>query len=170
MDHRTPARTPPPPGPDAARALPDPPSERHVPVDAVTRRIANPLLGLAIRLGWGVRGTRILTVTGRRSGLDRHHIVIPIEVDGIRFLVAPRGRTDWVRNLQSAGRGRLRLGRRREEIVAAEVDDADKVPVLREYLAANRALVSGILGDLDAESPPEDLAAAAEGVPVFRIR
>lgn len=108
-----------------ARHVPVPthPTEpaRHVPVDAVTRRIANPLLRILARCGWGVRGVRILTVVGRRSGRQRDGVVIPVEVDGVEHLVAPRGHTDWVRNLRAAGRGELRLGRRRTPFLATEL-------------------------------------------------
>lgn len=94
---------------------------RHVRVDTVTRFVANPLLRLLVRLGWGVRGVRILTVDGRRSGRERQSIVIPIVVDGALHLVAPRGDTDWVRNLRAAGRAGLRLGRRRLAFTATEL-------------------------------------------------
>src|SRR5699024_2769886 len=57
-------------------------ADRHVPIDRITRRVANPVLSSAIRLGWGPKGARILTVTGRRSGLERHSIVIPTEIAG----------------------------------------------------------------------------------------
>lgn len=143
--------------------------ERHVPVDGFTRRIANPLLGIAVRSGWGVHGARILTIAGRRSGRPRHSIVIPVDVDGHRFLVAPRGATDWVRNLRSAGAGALRVGRHREAVSAVELDDSDKAAVLRRYLERNRALVADILGDLDRTSSDADLLAAGAGIPVFRL-
>lgn len=154
-----------PPSPDEGVASP----ERHVAVDALTRRVANPLLSAAIRLGWGVRGARILSVVGRRSGFERRAIVIPVEIDGDLHLVAPRGGTDWVRNLRAAGTCGLRLGRHHEEFDAVEVDGLGRLPVLRHYLARNRALVAGILDDLDEDSADADLVAAATGIPVFRL-
>lgn len=143
--------------------------ERHVPVDALTRRLANPLLGAAIRLGWGVRGARLLLVPGRRSGVEHRTVVIPVAVGSESFLVSPRGATDWVRNLRAAGRARLRLGRRLQPITVADVEDPAKIAVLRRYLDENGSLVAGILEGLDAESPEADLAAAAAGIPVFRM-
>ena len=50
------------------------------------------------------------------------------------YLVAPRGHTQWVRNLRVAGDGQLLLGRRRQRFVASEIADADKEPILRSYL------------------------------------
>lgn len=141
---------------------------RHVAVDTVTHRIVNPLLRFAVRCGWGMRGTRILTVAGRRSGRLRDSIVIPVEVDGVRHLVAPRGSTDWVRNLRTAGSGSLRLGRRREQVTAIELPDGEKAPVLRRYLADNGDLIADIV-DVDADASDTDLITAGAGVPVFRL-
>ncbi len=72
-------------------------------------------------------GSRELRVVGRRSGQVRTTVVNLLEVDGRRYLVAPRGTTEWV-NLRVAGAGELRVGRQVEDFTAAEVGDADKVP------------------------------------------
>ena len=62
---------------------------------AFTRRLANPL---AMRLNG--RGVATLTVVGRRTGVPRKVPVIPVEVEGIRYLVSPYGESEWVRNLR----------------------------------------------------------------------
>src|SRR5580693_6286851 len=54
--------------------------------------------------------------------------------DGHRYLVAPRGETQWVRNLRAVGTGELRVGRRAESFRGRELADDEKVPVLRAYL------------------------------------
>lgn len=157
------------PTPAADPPVPSRAGERHLPVDVITRRVANPLLGLALRLGWGVRGARLLLVPGRRSGIERHAVVIPVAWGPDTFLVSPRGATDWVRNVRAAGRARLRIGRRERPILVVELIDTDKVGVLRRYLRANGSLVAGILDGLDADSPETDLLTAAVGIPVFRM-
>ena len=74
---------------------------------AFTRRVANPV---AMRLN--ARGGATLTVVGRRAPGARKVPVIPVEVGGSRYLVAPYGESDWVRNLRAAGSGELsRKGR-----------------------------------------------------------
>ena len=57
-----------------------------------------------------------------------------LTLDGIRYLVAPRGHTQWVRNIRVSGEGVLLLGRRREPFRAVEITDTDKEPILRGYL------------------------------------
>ena len=79
-------------------------------------------------------GSRELRVRGRQSGEWRSTPVNPLALSGQRYLVAPRGTTQWVRNLRAAGAGELRSGRRIEPFRAVELADADKAPVLREYL------------------------------------
>ena len=88
----------------------------------------------------------------------------------MRYLVAPRGETQWVRNLRANdGRGTLRLGRRSEQFTAVELTDAEKPPVLRAYLAAWAWEVGRFFDGLRADSPDADVAAAASGFPAFRL-
>jgi hypothetical protein len=116
-----------------------------------------------------VAGTRELRVRGRASGHWRAVVVnLPI-VDGQRYLLAPRGQTQWVHNLRAAGGGELRLGRRREAFRAREVADAAKVPVLREYLRRWDWQVSGFLDGVDRHADDDRLAAVAARLPVFLI-
>ena len=123
--------------------------------------------GLA-RLGISIQGTRVLAVRGRRSGAWRTIVLNPITVDGHRYLVAPRGETQWVHNLRSAGEGELRLGRRAEPFAATEVAAADRAPILRAYLAAY-GWSAGKYFDVDADSTDAELVAAGPDHPVFRL-
>ena len=66
-------------------------------------------------------GSRVLEVHGRKSGEWRRTPVNPLEFDGDRYIVAPRGETQWVRNLRARGEARLRKGRRTEEFTATEL-------------------------------------------------
>src|ERR1044071_7121277 len=82
--------------------------------------------GLA-RRGVSVAGSRELQVVGRSSGELRTTVVNLLDLDGQRYLVAPRGTTQWVRNLRAAGSGTLRVGRRREAFRAVELPDDGKI-------------------------------------------
>src|SRR5919106_1859078 len=99
-----------------------------------TRNLFNPLVAGLHKLGLGVQGSQTLAVRGRKSGEIRTNPVNPFELDGRTYLLAPRGTTQWVRNLRAAGEGELRLGRRSEHFHATEIADADKSEVLRYYL------------------------------------
>lgn len=145
------------------------PNARYLAPTATSRFLANGFMGTCIRLGIGLRGGRILHVRGRRSGEWRTVPVNPLELDGQRYLVAPRGRTEWVRNLRAAGEGRLQLGRRFEEFAATEVADADKAPIIRAYLERWAAETQRFFGDVTAASSDAEIAAVAGGFPVFRI-
>jgi deazaflavin-dependent oxidoreductase (nitroreductase family) len=121
------------------------------------------------RLGVGVAGSRILEVRGRTSGQPRHTPVNPLVLDGTRYLVAPRGDTQWVRNLRARREGRLLVGRRAEAFTAAELADEEKPPVLREYLRRWKWEVGAFFGGVDAASPDDELRRIAPDHPVFRI-
>ena len=92
-----------------------------------------------------------------------------LELDGERYLVAPRGRTQWVRNLRAAGTGDLRVGRRTQAFRADELPDADKGPILRAYLDRWGWEVGRFFEDLAKDSDDEAVAAVAPDFPVFRV-
>lgn len=142
---------------------------RYLAPDGLTRRILNPLVRTLVRVGVGVRGGRILHVRGRTSGEWRTTPVNPLTLGGERYLVAPRGCTQWVRNLRAAGSGRLQLGRRFEEFTAVEVADVEKGPVIRAYLELWAMETGKFFDGLDASSSDDEIAAVAPGFPVFRI-
>ncbi len=107
-----------------------------------TRNVFNKSVAGLTRMGISVLGSRVLEVTGRKSGQPRHTPVNLLTLDGHDYLVAPRGEAEWVRNVRAAdGRLALLLGRRRDERVATEVSGPDKVPVLRAYLRRWKAEV-----------------------------
>jgi deazaflavin-dependent oxidoreductase (nitroreductase family) len=142
-----------------------------------TTHRARRLLGLTngavawlTRHGVSLAGSRILAVRGRSSGAWRTTPVNPLVVDGRRYLLAPRGHTQWVRNLRVSGGGELRLGRRVEAFTATEVADAEKLPVMREYLRRWAWEVGQFFEDLDKDSSDVQLLAAAPGFPVFEVR
>lgn len=135
-----------------------------------TRRVFNPTVALLTKLGLSVKGSRVLEVRGRSSGELRRTVVNLLRVDGARYLVAPRGETQWVRNLRAAGgTGALRLGRRTEVFSAEELPDDAKPPIIRAYLKAWAWEVGRFFDGLTADSPDADIAAVASGFPVFGI-
>ncbi len=133
-------------------------------------QVFNGLVGGLTRLGLPLAGSRVLAVRGRSSGQWRTTPVNPLRLGGERYLVAPRGQTQWVRNLRVSGEGELRHARRTERFRAEEVADADKPPILRAYLKAWAWEVGRFFDGVDASSSDERLAEIAPGFPVFRIR
>jgi deazaflavin-dependent oxidoreductase (nitroreductase family) len=142
--------------------------QRYV-APSLATRIFNLLpMGLA-RLGVSVWGSRTLAVRGRKSGEWRTVPVNLLEHEGVRYLVAPRGETQWVRNLRVAGTGELRLGSRRELFHAREVPNGDKVPILRAYLRKWAFEVNQFFQGVGADAPDAEIARIAPGYPIFKI-
>ena len=119
--------------------------------------------------GVSVRGSRELRVRGRTSGEWRKNPVNLLHHEGARYLVAPRGRTQWVRNLRAAGTGELRVGRRVEAFRGVEVADADKVDILRDYLRHWKMETGVFFDGVGPDATDDELAAIAPGHPVFRV-
>jgi len=108
-------------------------------------------------------------VRGRTSGETRRTPVNLLSYEGSSYLVAPRGETQWVRNLRVAGTGALLVGRRRQDFSAVELADADKPPLLRAYLKRWKAEVGVFFDGVGAASPDAELERIAPRHPVFRI-
>jgi hypothetical protein len=136
--------------------------------DAMTTYIANPLIIALTKLGLSVRGSHVLAVRRRKTGTVQEVPVNPMEVDGVRYLVAPRGETQWVRNLRASGVAELRVGRRREQIRAIEIQNDAKPPVLRAYLRRWKMETGKFFG-VDDSATDEELRQVAPDHPVFRI-
>lgn len=132
-------------------------------------RAFNRLARRLTRLGLSLWGSRELTVVGRRSGLPRTTVVNLLVLDGQQYLVAPRGTTDWVRNLRAAGEGQLRVGRRVEHVTAEELEDDHKAAVLRPYLDRWAFEVGRFFDGVGADASDDELAAIAPDHPVFRV-
>lgn len=129
----------------------------------------NRAVALLTRLGISVAGSRLLEVAGRRTGKLQHVPVNLLRFEGSRYLVAPRGQTQWVRNLRVAGQGTLILGRRREPFRASELGDELKEPVLRAYLRRFGWEVGRFFGGVGAASSGEELRAIAPDHPIFQL-
>ncbi|NNG18200.1 hypothetical protein HJ590_01175 [Naumannella sp. ID2617S] len=97
----------------------------------VVEKLINDLLAFLVRQGFPMGGAAWFEVRGRHSGEPRGVVVNPLTHLGRTYLVAPRGETQWVRNLRAAGQGELRG----QTWTARELLVAERSPVHRAYLA-----------------------------------
>jgi deazaflavin-dependent oxidoreductase (nitroreductase family) len=142
------------------------------PTSALGRRMASTFNGAVAALtrrGVSVWGSRVLYVRGRTSGEWRSTPVNVLTLDGHRYLVAPRGHTQWVRNLRAAGGGELRVGSRVERFTATELADEQKPDVLRAYLKRWKFEVGVFFEGVNANASDAKLLQIAPGYPVFLI-
>jgi deazaflavin-dependent oxidoreductase (nitroreductase family) len=133
------------------------------------KHVFNRLVAGLTRVGISVAGSRVLEVRGRKSGEWRRTPVNPLPFQGTRYLVSPRGHTQWVRNLRANPEGRLLVGRRVEPFSAVEVSDGDKEPLLRAYLKRWGWEVGAFFEGVGADSTQEEIARIAPDHPVFRV-
>jgi deazaflavin-dependent oxidoreductase (nitroreductase family) len=135
-----------------------------------TKNVFNRAVAGLTRLGVSVWGSRVLEVRGRTSGEWRRTPVNLLTIDGERYLVSPRGHSQWVRNMRVSGGGRLRIGPRSETFTATElIEDQLKVPVLRAYLKRWKAEVGVFFDGVGPDSSEEQLREVAPKHPVFRL-
>lgn len=93
----------------------------------LNNRVMNPLMTLL-----GIAPS--LTIRGRTSGRRYTTPVWPLDYEGQRYLVAPRGNTHWARNLRVVGEGELRLGGRRVHFRATEIPASQRAPLVAAYV------------------------------------
>jgi deazaflavin-dependent oxidoreductase (nitroreductase family) len=134
-----------------------------------TRKIFNPTVAFLTRRGVSVLGSRVLAVRGRTSGEWRTTPVNLLEYEGTRYLVAPRGEAQWVRNLRVAGTGQLRVGKKVEDFRARELGDDEKVPMLRAYLKRWKLEVGVFFEGVGPDSTDDELRTIAPRHPVFEV-
>ena len=144
--------------------------DRYVRPSWFTTNVFNRLVALLTRLGLSVYGSRVLAVRGRKSGEFRTVPVNLLDYQGEQYLVAPRGVTQWVRNLRASGEGELWLGRRREPIRVVELKDDEKVDLLRAYLRRWRFEVGAFFQGVGPNASDAELLRIAPDHPVFRIQ
>ncbi len=162
---RTPKPTPT-PRPTAASPV-DP--NRYVPPASRMEAWSATFVRWLTARGISLMGSRVLVVRGRKTGEPRSIPVNLLELDGERYLVAPRGNTQWVRNARAAGGGELRLGKRVELVELGELPVDQRVPVLRVYVTKWGWEVGRFVEGLSKSSTDAEIAAVAPGMPVFRV-
>ena len=114
-------------------------SERYIKPGWFTRTVFNPFVASLTRAGVSVWGSRVLRVRGRKSGEWRSAPVNLLSFEGKRYLVAPRGQTQWVRNIRVSHEGELWLGSKVEPIRVTEVPDSDRVPMTTKTGSSDQA-------------------------------
>jgi len=134
-----------------------------------TANVFNRLIAMLTGSGVSVLGSRVLEVQGRSSGQPRRTPVNLLDLGGERYLVAPRGETQWARNLRASGEGRLLVGKRSENFTATEVADDEKAPVLRAYLKRWKFEVGAFFDGVGPDSSDDELRGEAPKHPVFRL-
>jgi deazaflavin-dependent oxidoreductase (nitroreductase family) len=137
--------------------------------DWFTRNVMNRVVQRLTHWGISVWGSRELQVRGRRSGELRTVPVNLLTHEGRQYLVAPRGRTQWVRNLRAAGEGELRVGRHLRAFRPTEVADDDKVEILRAYLRRWKFEVGMFFDGVGPDSSDDELRGIAPKHPVFLV-
>jgi deazaflavin-dependent oxidoreductase (nitroreductase family) len=132
-------------------------------------RAANAVIRRLAEAGISIAGTQALRVRGRKSGALRSVVVNVLRVDGVDYLVSPRGNTQWARNARAAGAVELGPRWRHAPVTLTEVADDDKPALLKRYLDRWYWEVKGHIAGLTPESNAEQLRAAAPVIPVFAL-
>lgn len=131
------------------------------------QRAVNVVFRGMARWGMGPHYLHVLSVTGRTSGTQRSVPVDVMDLAGERYLVAPYGEVNWVRNLRVAQTAKLRRGRAMGTYDSVELDAARAVPVIREYVRS--VPVTKEYWDIDDRSTDEEVRTEAQSHPVFRL-
>lgn len=134
-----------------------------------TTNVFNRLIVSLTKAGISVWGSRVLSVRGRKSGEWRSNPVNLLTDHDRHYLVAPRGETQWVRNLRVAGFGEFRVGRRVQSFTSVELPDGEKADILRAYLKRWKMEVGVFFDGVSASSPDAEVARIAPNHPVFEI-
>ena len=131
------------------------------------RRWLNAIVRPLVRVGLAGRNTYLLTVEGRKSG-KRFSTPVTLVVDAEqRWLVAPYGERNWVKNARAAGWVELSRAGTSERLNVAQVDQAEAGRVLHAYV--RRYPVTRPFFDARARDSVEAFIAEAPRHPVFRL-
>lgn len=131
-------------------------------------RAFNKTFGFLVGMGLGFSYNYLLQVRGRKSGKVYSTPIDLLELDGKRFLVAPRGRAQWVRNAEAAGEVTLKKGSRREKFGLRALSDEEKPAILKAYLDQFKREVQGYF-PIAAGSPAEAFRAVVQSYPAFEL-
>ena len=134
-------------------------------------RFFSPILKLFLRLGLPLGFNRLVTIRGRKTGLPRTAALAVLEIGGRRWVWAPWGEVNWVRNLRAAGAATIAVRGRQEDVLATELDATERVEFFRDVLGPfARSIPLGIwfiriVDGVDLNHPVE----AANGRRVFEL-
>jgi deazaflavin-dependent oxidoreductase (nitroreductase family) len=132
-------------------------------------RAGNAAIRWLAEVGVSIAGTRALRVRGRKSGKQRGVVINLLTVDGVDYVVSPRGDTQWARNVRAAGVVEMGPRWRSQRARVTEVNDASKPDLLRRYLARWYWQVKAYVAPLTPKSGEDELRAAAPSIPVFAL-
>src|ERR1017187_2466190 len=128
-------------------------ADRYLRPGWFTTNVFNRLVAWLTRAGISVLGSPRPAVCGRKTGQWRTTPVNMLTYEGSRYLVAPRGVTQWVRNVRAGCEAELRIGRRHEPVALTELADDEKLPVLRAYLRRWKVEVGAFFQGVGPDSP-----------------
>ena len=131
-------------------------------------RVFNKTFGFLVGLGLGFSYNYLLQVRGRKSGKIYSTPIDLLEIDGKRFLVAPRGRAQWVRNAEAAGEVTLKKGSKRKKFGLRALSDQEKPEILKAYLDQFKREVQGYF-PVAAGSPVEAFRDLVQSYPAFEL-
>ncbi len=131
-------------------------------------RVFNRCFGFLVGLGLGMKHNYLLQVRGRKSGKLYSNPIDLLEMNGHRFLVAPRGRTQWVRNAEAAGEVALKRGSWQQSFSLRAIPDADKPELLKAYLDSFKTAVQRYF-PVRVGSDAQAFAEIAPNYPVFEL-
>jgi deazaflavin-dependent oxidoreductase (nitroreductase family) len=131
-------------------------------------QLFNRSFGFLVGLGLGPSHIYLLQVRGRKSGKLFSTPVDLLELQGQRYLVAPRGRTQWVRNAEAAGEITLKKGSTRQQFHLRPIADADKPQILKAYLDSFKREVQRYF-PIPAGAPPEAFVPLTPNYPAFEL-
>src|SRR6478672_6728970 len=131
-------------------------------------RFFNRMFGLLVGLGLGFSYNYLLQVRGRKSGKIYSTPIDLLELGGKRFLVAPRGQTQWVRNAEAAGEVTLKRGSKRQKFRLRALLDQEKPEMLKAYLDQFRREVQSNF-PVAAGSPVEAFQEWVQSYPAFEL-
>ena len=131
-------------------------------------KIFNRVFGFLVGLGLGFSHSYLLEVRGRKSGKLYSTPVDLLERNGKKYLVAPRGRTQWVRNAEAAGEITLKKGSSRQKFGLRPLADSEKPEIVKAYLDSFKREVQ-IYFPIAAGSPPEAFVELTANYPAFEL-
>jgi len=131
-------------------------------------RAFNRVFGFLVGLGVGFSHNYLLEVRGRKSGKIYSTPINLLEFGGKRFLVAPRGRTQWVRNAEAAGIVTLKKGKTKLQFQLRAIPDVDKPEILKAYLDNFKREVQRYF-PVAADSPVQAFTPLLQNYPAFEL-
>lgn len=135
---------------------------------SAAERVFNRLFGLLVGMGLGFSYNYLLQVRGRKSGKLYSTPINLVKRNGKQYLVAPRGRTQWVRNAEAAGEVTLKKGSMHQKYFLRPIEGAEKLEILKAYLDSFKREVQRYF-PIAAGSPVESFHPFAERFPAFEL-